>query len=518
MDTPDSATISRLRDVPYRELLDSPGITRVHNLQRIASYGSGLVLGLIVTLPQWRLVTIVAICATQIALAARRVARDSGAAPYPLSQLDQLAAGIAIAVGTTSLWITTASVVMISGAIAGSFRAPRRLAVLVSLATGIPPLLMAFFLDGSGSGDDSTYGAALVLIVIGLTLAAFILGFFAMQTRQLKDELTDRERQIDAILGVTPVVLAAIDESMAVTTLVGSSEPWWALSGSRVPADSPLSGLVLRTRQGERAMGDITIAGHTFNVTCDPGTNGETLVTAYDVTMRTEAKRRLEEVLKSKDQFIAAVSHELRTPLASVLGFSEIIRERMQVSDPLEPMIMEVADQSAEMAAIIDDLLIAARSRFESVPTEAREINLAAEATGVISSMGSRLGRIPETCLDNVIASADPIRVRQIVRNLLTNADRYGGDSVQVETRVADDAAVLIVRDSGDPLPAERRELIFEPYESSGPVRGQPAAIGLGLAVSRTLAELMGGSISYDHDGEWSVFELRLPRVGAVVR
>ncbi len=132
--------------------------------------------------------------------------------------------------------------------------------------------------------------------------------------------------------------------------------------------------------------------------------------------------------------------------------------------------------------------------------------------------MGSRLGRIPETCLDNVIASADPIRVRQIVRNLLTNADRYGGDSVQVETRVADDAAVLIVRDSGDPLPAERRELIFEPYESSGPVRGQPAAIGLGLAVSRTLAELMGGSISYDHDGEWSVFELRLPRVGAVVR
>ncbi|MDJ0953891.1 MAG: HAMP domain-containing sensor histidine kinase [Acidimicrobiia bacterium] len=517
MDNPASAAYHRLRDVPYREVLDGPGITRAHNFQRMASYGSGLVLAMVVDMPRWRIVTVAAICATQIALAAMRVARDKGAAPYPLAQLDQLAAGVAIAAGTGSFLITTAAVAMISAAIAGSFRAPLRVAVPVSLATGVPPILMAFLLD-RGNTDSASYGAVLVLIVIGLTLSAFILGFFAVQTRQLRDQLTDRERQIDAILDVTPVVLAAVDESMSVTTLAGNAEPWLALSGSQVATSSQLASLVRSTGNGERATGDITLAGHTYNVTCDPGTNGETLVTAYDVTARTEAKRRLEEVLESKDQFIAAVSHELRTPLASVLGFSEIIRERMQIADPLEPMIVEVADQSAEMAAIIDDLLIAARSRVESVPTEQREINLAAEANGVIASMGSRLGSIPETCLDNVIASADPIRVRQIVRNLLTNADRYGGDEVRLETRVAEDAAVLIVRDSGDPLPAERRDLIFEPYESSGPVRGQPAAMGLGLAVSRTLAELMGGSISYDHDGKWSVFELRLPRVGAIVR
>ncbi len=517
MEDPLSAADSRLRDVPYRELLDSPGINRAHNFQRMASYGSGLMLALIVAMPQWRIVTIVAICATQIVLAVMRVARDKGSAPYPLAQLDQLVAGVAIAVGTASFLITTAAVVMISTAIAGSFRAPRRLAVGASLATGIPPVFMAFFLDRSNA-ESVSYLAVLVLIAIGLTLSAFILGFFAVQTRQLRDQLSDRERQIDAILDVTPVVLAAVDQNMAMTTLAGNSEPWLARSGSEVARDSQLAALVLSARDGERAMGDITFAGHTFNVTCDPGTNGETLVTAYDVTARTQAKRRLEEVLESKDQFIAAVSHELRTPLASVLGFSEIIREQIQIADPLQPMITEVADQSAEMAAIIDDLLIAARSRFESVPTEAREINLAAEATGVIASMGSRLGRAPETLLDNVMASADPIRVRQIVRNLLTNADRYGGDEVYVETWVAEDAAVLIVRDSGDPLPAERRDLIFEPYESSGPVRGQPAAMGLGLAVSRTLAELMGGSISYDHDGKWSIFELRLPRVGAFVR
>ena len=172
------------------------------------------------------------------------------------------------------------------------------------------------------------------------------------------------------------------------TTLAGDSPVWESLSGERVP-DGDLSVLLTRTDGGKRVTGDVTLDGRTFNVTCDPGTNGDVLVTASDVTHRTEAQRRLEEVLRSKDQFIAAVSHELRTPLASVLGFSELIREQMPATEPLESMIVEVADQSAEMAAIIDDLLIAARSRFEAVPTAPRDINLGTEAAAVIASMGS---------------------------------------------------------------------------------------------------------------------------------
>ena len=71
--------------------------------------------------------------------------------------------------------------------------------------------------------------------------------------------------------------------------------------------------------------------------------------------------------------------------------------------------------------------------------------------------------------------------------------------------------AVLEICDDGTPLPPELQDRIFEPYESSGPVGGQPAAIGLGLSVSRTLAELMDGTLRYRHRDGWSVFELRLP-------
>jgi signal transduction histidine kinase len=175
-----------------------------------------------------------------------------------------------------------------------------------------------------------------------------------------------------------------------------------------------------------------------------------------------------------------------------------------------------VADQSAEMAAIIDDLLVAARSSFESVPTTPRTVDLASEAEAVADAIGARLNGAPLFETEPTPTFADPIRVRQIIRNLLTNADRYGGDEIRIRSSTSGASAVLQVCDNGTPISAELQQRIFEPYESSGPVRGQPAAIGLGLSVSQTLAELMGGSIRYDYDGKWSIFELQLPKDGGM--
>jgi signal transduction histidine kinase len=215
--------------------------------------------------------------------------------------------------------------------------------------------------------------------------------------------------------------------------------------------------------------------------------------------------------MRSKDQFIAAISHELRTPLSAVLGFAEEIRAEMASGDPLRTMVDVVADQSAEMAAIIEDLLVNARTSFEGVPLTPHPIGLADEAAAVVETIGPRLTKLVNRQLDPVEAFADPIRVRQIVRNLLTNADRYGGEKIEIGTYREGTEAVLEISDTGNPLPPALRERIFEPYESSGPVGGQPAAIGLGLAVSRTLAELMSGTLEYRYRDGWSVFELRLP-------
>jgi signal transduction histidine kinase len=105
---------------------------------------------------------------------------------------------------------------------------------------------------------------------------------------------------------------------------------------------------------------------------------------------------------------------------------------------------------------------------------------------------------------------ADPTRVRQIVRNLITNALRYGGSTITVTTGSRGETAYVQVRDDGPGIPEEKRDRIFEPYESAHEAVGMPGSVGLGLTISRKLARLLGGDLSYRSDGG-SLFELTLP-------
>ena len=108
-------------------------------------------------------------------------------------------------------------------------------------------------------------------------------------------------------------------------------------------------------------------------------------------------------------------------------------------------------------------------------------------------------------------ANADPLRFRQIVRNLIVNAIRYGGDIVRVESKTNLDGCFLYVWDNGDGIPEDRREAVFEPYKRAHASAGLPGSVGLGLSISRQLAQLMGGDLNYDYQTGWSVFTLRLP-------
>ena len=108
---------------------------------------------------------------------------------------------------------------------------------------------------------------------------------------------------------------------------------------------------------------------------------------------------------------------------------------------------------------------------------------------------------------------ADRLRVRQIVRNLLTNAHRYGGDDVRfTASPIARPGACSIqVRDNGPGVPEELAASLFEPYQRAHSLGIATEAVGLGLTVSRTLAESMGGALEYRREDGWSVFELTLP-------
>ncbi len=112
---------------------------------------------------------------------------------------------------------------------------------------------------------------------------------------------------------------------------------------------------------------------------------------------------------------------------------------------------------------------------------------------------------------DGVGAMGDPARIRQILRNLVSNALKYGGDEIGISVTTAGDWAHMTVADNGPGIDATDRDRIFEPYERASTSDGRTDSVGLGLAVSRTLARRMGGDLVYDHRGGQSLFTLRLP-------
>jgi two-component system sensor histidine kinase MtrB len=172
-----------------------------------------------------------------------------------------------------------------------------------------------------------------------------------------------------------------------------------------------------------------------------------------------------------------------------------------------------IAQQSREVAYIVEDLLVAARVEIETVSIDVQPVDLDAEVAATIKGWPSEFGEIAHRP-SGAKVEADPTRFRQITRNLLTNAMRYGGDEVVVATHSNGDRGILQVRDNGPGVAPEDLERIFEPYERATDVEVvRPGSVGLGLHVSRQLARLMGGDLTCRREDDETVFELTLPKL-----
>lgn len=231
----------------------------------------------------------------------------------------------------------------------------------------------------------------------------------------------------------------------------------------------------------------------------------------------TRLKERLEGQVRSKDQFIATVSHELRTPLTTVLGLShELGERRTRFSEAeLDEIVTLIANESTELSHLIEDLLVGARADVSTLALHAQFIDIQTELTSVVEGHAHQTGRdrVPIATLSRREKLwADPLRLRQIVRNLLTNASRYGGEDIWIEVVDSDDSIVIAVVDDGAGVPTRLVSRIFEAYERGHETElTQPGSVGLGLAVSRRLAVLMNGSLDYRREDGNTRFELRLP-------
>jgi signal transduction histidine kinase len=242
------------------------------------------------------------------------------------------------------------------------------------------------------------------------------------------------------------------------------------------------------------------------SVDTSTGLQGNSIVAGLaDITHMKARNKAMAQAVRSKDEFIANVSHELRTPLTAVLGItSELVNNESLAAEERTELLHLASMQASEMANIVEDLLVAARADVGTVSVQTKPVDLAAELAATVSGLGMSLD-LPS--VSPPLVHADPHRVRQILRNLLTNAQRYGGPQCRVVVGTVQEAVWLEVRDNGGGIPDEESERIFEPYVSSGGV----GSVGLGLSVSRQLAELMGGTLHYERSAAESVFRLQLP-------
>ena len=242
------------------------------------------------------------------------------------------------------------------------------------------------------------------------------------------------------------------------------------------------------------------------------------LVAVTDITARKLVEDQMASLVRSKDEFLASVSHELRTPLTAVFGSAEVLSQewdQLPSEDRLE-LVGYIASESRDLAHIVEDLLVAARADIGNLTVKVQPMDVRSEVEAALQAVRSdadERGVDLESVQGRVVA--DPLRFRQIVRNLLTNAFRYGGSQVTLHTKPVDGFLVLAVNDDGKGVPLEQREAIFEPYHRAHIAHGVPGSVGLGLTVARQLALLMDGDLSYIRSGAVSTFELRLPVVQA---
>lgn len=267
-----------------------------------------------------------------------------------------------------------------------------------------------------------------------------------------------------------------------------------------------------------------TADGHTYDaesILSAPVVDGEpdfsrAVFTLIDVTAHRNQERRMQDLVRLKSQFVASVSHEIRTPLTAILGFARVLEDMPDLGEEeRKVMISSIVQHSQEVADMVEDLLVAARAEAGQIEVANTSFDVAEQIGEILRAGGSYTqGVVMECRVSRPLAEGDPSRVRQVIRNLLTNAERYGGPEVTISVDGDAEWIHVEVADDGPGLPPAEWERIFEPYQRAhqGPGRDRLEAVGIGLAISRQLTELMGGSLQYRRQEGLSIFRLSLRR------
>jgi signal transduction histidine kinase/CheY-like chemotaxis protein len=230
----------------------------------------------------------------------------------------------------------------------------------------------------------------------------------------------------------------------------------------------------------------------------------------------------LEVASRHKTEFLASMSHELRTPLNAVIGFSDVLLERMfgDVNERQEEYLRDIRDSGRHLLELINEILDLSKVEAGRMELEPARVSLVAVLEHGLSMVREHAAQRDVTLQLEVEPGledvwADELRLKQVVLNLLTNAVKFNvdGGAVDVRARVDGDDALVTVHDTGPGIPAAERERIFEAFQRGGrSARTTTEGTGLGLTLSRRIVELHGGRLWLeDGDGGGSTFAFVVP-------
>ena len=233
-----------------------------------------------------------------------------------------------------------------------------------------------------------------------------------------------------------------------------------------------------------------------------------------------------ESANRAKSEFLSRMSHELRTPLNAMLGFAQLLELDRQppLAGHQREWTAQVQHAGWHLLEMINDILDLSR-------IEAGMIRLDAVAIDVLPLLRSCIAMIEPTAAQRGVQlreyiepgtrpmMADPTRLKQVLTNLLSNAVKYNVDQGRVDVEALTDAAGMVeirVTDSGLGLSETQMAELFQPFNRLGREHSQIEGTGIGLVISRRLAELMGGSLTArSQEGQGSTFVLSLPAAAA---
>ncbi len=376
-------------------------------------------------------------------------------------------------------------------------------------------------------------------------LFSVLLFIFVRAQQAARSEAEAQRTQLRTITDRLPALIAYIDEQQHYRFVNRAYESWFGTPPERVHGRSVqdfaqekgyaqvVKDRIQQALAGEevRYESELPIqAGRTlyvmFHYIPDRDEQGHVrgiVALAHDITERKQTEEAIQQAVRLRDEFLSVASHELKTPLTSLSLRLQLLAREAQ-NQPAAPFITRVRTQVEagrkqvqRLADLVGDLLDVARISSGKMQVRWEPVDFAAVVREVVARMEPQAAKaeapLTVEAPEALEGTSDRMRLEQVAENLLTNAIKYGaGQPILVRMEATPEQVTLTVKDRGIGIAPEHQARIFERFERAVSDRNY-GGLGLGLYITRTLVQAMGGDIGVQSaPGQGATFTVNLPR------